>query len=258
MAKKPTEKTRSPSSNAGRATSAAAKLEQAKLAAIKELAYGASHEINNPLANIVTRAQTLLRHEVDPEKRRMLAAIHAQALRAHEMIADLMLFARPPQLARERVLVAAWLQRVVDEARSEAHDREIAASVTLDLPTDPGEIVVEADPVQLTVALRAVLRNSLDALNDAGQIAVSVAVADQLITLAVCDSGSGIPSELLPHVFEPFYSGREAGRGLGFGLAKAWRIITDHGGTIAIADPTAGRTTVEIKLPTQRSAARRG
>jgi signal transduction histidine kinase len=249
MAKKPTNTTRSPSSNAGRATGAAAKLEQAKLAAMKELAYGASHEINNPLANIVTRAQTLLRNEADPEKRRMLAAIHAQALRAHEMIADLMLFARPPQLACEWFEVVPWLERVLDETRSEAHDREIAATITLDLPSDAREVALEADPVQLAVALRGVLRNSLDALNDAGQILVGVKFAEQQIVFTVCDSGQGIPPEVLPHVFEPFYSGREAGRGLGFGLAKAWRIITDHGGTIAIADPTAGRTTVEIALP---------
>ena len=74
------------------------RLEQEKLAALKELAYGAGHEVNNPLANIAARAQTLLEDEVDPERRRKLIAIHRQAMRAHEMIADLMLFARPPQL----------------------------------------------------------------------------------------------------------------------------------------------------------------
>ncbi len=73
------------------------RLEEEKLAALVELAYGASHEINNPLANIATRAQVLLREEPHPERRRMLSAIHAQAMRAHEMIADLMLFARPPR-----------------------------------------------------------------------------------------------------------------------------------------------------------------
>ena len=67
------------------------RLEREKLEALKELAYGASHEINNPLANIAARAQTLLDDEIDPERRRKLLAIHRQALRAHEMIADLML-----------------------------------------------------------------------------------------------------------------------------------------------------------------------
>ena len=67
----------------------AAIVDPEKLAALKELAYGASHEINNPLANIAARAQTLLREEVDLERRRALEAIHAQAMRAHEMISDL-------------------------------------------------------------------------------------------------------------------------------------------------------------------------
>ena len=84
-------------------------LEAAKLDALKELAYGASHEINNPLANIAARAQTLLRDESDPERRRALEAIHQQALRAHEMISDLMLFARPPRLERGPVDVASLL-----------------------------------------------------------------------------------------------------------------------------------------------------
>src|SRR5262245_21085375 len=75
-----------------------ARLEREKLAGLMELAYGAGHEINNPLANIAARAQTLLEDERDPERRRKLQAIHRQAMRAHEMIADLMLFARPPKL----------------------------------------------------------------------------------------------------------------------------------------------------------------
>ncbi|MEX0818839.1 MAG: histidine kinase dimerization/phospho-acceptor domain-containing protein, partial [Pirellulaceae bacterium] len=64
-----------------------------KLASMRELAYGASHEINNPLANISSRAQTLLDDESDPQRRRKLATINSQAFRAHEMIADMMLFA---------------------------------------------------------------------------------------------------------------------------------------------------------------------
>ncbi|MCC7476100.1 MAG: HAMP domain-containing histidine kinase, partial [Pirellulales bacterium] len=70
------------------------RLQHEKLESLKELAYGASHEINNPLANIAARAQTLLADEPQPERRRKLIAIHRQALRAHEMISDLMLFAR--------------------------------------------------------------------------------------------------------------------------------------------------------------------
>src|SRR3954468_20131142 len=76
----------------------AAAVESAKLQALYNFAYGLSHEINNPLANIATRAQTLLAEEKDSERRRRLATIVQQAFKAHEMIADLKLFARPPTL----------------------------------------------------------------------------------------------------------------------------------------------------------------
>ena len=101
-------------------------LEQAKLDALKELAYGASHEINNPLANISARAQTLLRDEPDPERRRALEAIQQQALRAHEMISDLMLFARPPRLARAAGRRRrSCLQQVRAELAAECRRRDV-------------------------------------------------------------------------------------------------------------------------------------
>ena len=74
-----------------------ADLEREKLASLKQFAYGLSHEINNPLTNISMRAQALLASEKDPDRRRALEAINAQAFRAFEMLADLMLFAHPPQ-----------------------------------------------------------------------------------------------------------------------------------------------------------------
>src|SRR6478752_5710914 len=72
-------------------------LEAEKLESLAEFAAGAGHEINNPLAVISGRAQLILRQEKNPERRRELAVINSQALRIHEMIADLMLFARPPR-----------------------------------------------------------------------------------------------------------------------------------------------------------------
>src|SRR5215207_9723877 len=101
------------------------RLERAKLDAMKELAYGASHEINNPLANISARAQTLLRDERDPDRRRALEAINLQALRAHEMISDLMLFARPPLLELQTVDMLALVERVVARSRTDCERRGI-------------------------------------------------------------------------------------------------------------------------------------
>src|SRR5436305_11183742 len=95
-------------------------VESAKLQALYNFAYGLSHEINNPLANISARAQTLLVDEKDPERRRKLATIVQQAFKAHEMIADLMLFARPPAMRPEEVDLAKLAHTVVAEMQEQA------------------------------------------------------------------------------------------------------------------------------------------
>src|SRR5215470_11694072 len=100
-----------------------AAVESAKLAALYNFAYGLSHEINNPLANIATRAQTLLVDERDPERRRKLATINQQAFRAHEMIADLMLFARPPLLQLKPVNLVELCRSIVAELEPSAHEQ---------------------------------------------------------------------------------------------------------------------------------------
>jgi signal transduction histidine kinase len=246
---------------------------------MKELAYGAGHEINNPLANIATRAQTLLHEETDPEKRRKLAAINAQAFRAHEMIADLMLFARPPQLRPERVDLQALFRRIADELAGEAQ----SAGVTIVVQANERPIDVQADPTQLAVALKAICTNAIEAMSQGGRIDLRVARHREgepaepregeapaepetqsavearreprppnhghTIQITIADNGPGIPPDTRAKIFDPFFSGREAGRGLGFGLSKAWRIVTLHGGTIEVRETPGGGATFVITLP---------
>jgi signal transduction histidine kinase len=222
------------------------RLEQAKLDAMKELAYGASHEINNPLANISARAQTLLRDERDPERRRTLEAINQQALRAHEMISDLMLFARPPKLERKHVSLREVIQQAARGLAPECDRRNI----TLQLHLDESLPDCSADQSQLQVALHALLDNALNALGRDGAIDVTLRRTEAgAAQITIADNGSGIAAEIRPHIFDPFYSGREAGRGLGFGLSKAWRIVTQHGGTLEAESPSAGGAAFKITLP---------
>ncbi len=259
-------------------------VETAKLGALKELAYGASHELNNPLANISARAQTLLQEEKDPERRRRLAAINSQAFRAHEMIADMMLFARPPQLVLQSVNLVELLDDLVRRLAEEALQQNT------ELVRVGGDAPIEArvDPVHLRAALRALVINSLEALAEGGRIELSVrrgsaarsarsansgtansgtansgTASSGTIELLVSDNGPGISATVRPHLFDPFYSGREAGRGLGLGLSKCWRIATLHGGRIDVENNTAGETarravacgaTFKISLPQNAEA----
>jgi signal transduction histidine kinase len=222
-----------------------AALEQAKLDALKELAYGASHEINNPLANIAARAQTLLRDEADPERRRALEAIHQQALRAHVLISDLMLFARPPRLERQEVNVQQLLQRLQAELTPECRRREVELFVS----ADPALPAISADPTQLAVALKALLTNALEAVGRSGRIDVTAIESSGQLQMTVHDTGPGIAPAVRPHIFDPFYSGREAGRGLGFGLSKCWRIVTAHSGRVSVGDDDQPGATFVVELP---------
>jgi signal transduction histidine kinase len=224
-------------------------LERLKLDALKELAYGASHEINNPLANIAARAQTLLRDESHPERRRALEAIHQQAIRAHEMISDLMLFARPPALALETVDLGSLLEQVVASVSKGAESREISVQLT---PT-AGVLSIVADPEQLHVAIKAVVTNAIEAIGREGRVDITareeVLVGRKSTVIEIRDNGSGISAEVREHIFDPFYSGREAGRGLGFGLSKCWRIITEHGGDIVVNSAPGQGATFTIYMP---------
>src|SRR5437763_8950892 len=120
-------------------------VEAAKLQALYNFAYGLSHEINNPLANISARAQTLLVDEQDPGRRRKLATIVQQAFKAHEMIADLMLFARPPAMRPQAVDLVKIADTVVAEMQEQAQEQQ-----TRLVRRGAGEpLMATADPTQI-------------------------------------------------------------------------------------------------------------
>jgi hypothetical protein len=230
------------------------RLEREKLESLKELAYGASHEINNPLANIAARAQTLLADEADPERARKLSAIHRQSLRAHEMISDLMLFARPPKLVRKPLDPRPLVQRIVSEQRQLASENNV--EIRCEVGVEPLEVL--ADETQLGVAIQAVLKNALEALPPGGHVWIatrkSTTQAGPSAEITVRDDGPGISDAVRKHLFDPFFSGREAGRGLGFGLSKCWRIVTDHGGQVTVNRSGLGGAEFCILLPALSSA----
>lgn len=220
-------------------------VERAKLAALKEFAYGASHEINNPLANISTRAQALLAEEKHPERRKKLATIAAQAMRAHEMISDLMLFAKPPPLELADLRLADLIGTMVGECAADAAEQKTRLSIHV----EPPDLVLRGDGTQLGAALKALVRNALEALGEGGLVEVHASSDDQQAMLSVTDDGPGIPPQVREHIFDPFYSGREAGRGLGFGLPKCWRIAQMHGGSITVESEPVEGTTFRLVIP---------
>lgn len=224
-------------------------LEREKLAAMKELAYGASHEINNPLANISSRAQILLRDETDPGRRKALAAINRQAFRAHEMIADMMLFAKPPSLQLESTAWDDWIDQLTCALADEVGDLTLVVE-----HEDAFDLELMIDPIQLEAAVRAIFKNAVEVSGERGEIRVRTQLlrlrsgAIHSLVIEVQDSGPGMTDRVRRHLFDPFFSGREAGRGLGFGLSKAWRIAELHGGQVLV-DSQPGSTSVSLVVP---------
>jgi signal transduction histidine kinase len=212
------------------------RLQQTKLGALKQLAYGLSHEINNPLANISTRAQQLQRGEEDPARAATLQRIIDQVYRAHEMIADLMFYAHPPQPSLAACDLGEVLIAVSNSFAEEAERQAIRMEVT----TPPQGVHATVDHQMIAEAVRALIRNAVDAIGCQGTIVISLVRESNRILIHIADSGPGLSDHARKHAFDPYFSGREAGRGLGLGLCRAYRIAKLHRGDIRLAGGPTG------------------
>ena len=215
--------------------------EKRKNAAAKQLAYGLSHEINNPLANISARAQQLSRDEADPQRVQSLQQIVQQVYRAHEMIAGLMFYANPPDVIPKRV----DLNTLVDEAAKEFQSVVADVDIRLLAESLDSPAMAQVDRSMILEAIRILVRNSIEAIGFGGTVVISLeSVTDELgdpqWLIHIADSGPGLSAEASKHAFDPFYCGREAGRGLGLGLCRAYRVAKLHDATIRLSGGLAG------------------
>ena len=216
-----------------------------RLESLAEFAAGAGHEINNPLATIVGRVQQLLRGESDPVRRQALLTIGAQAYRVRDMIGDVMLFARPPEPERRDCLLTA----LVEQVRQQWTAGDELSSIPLVVGDVPA-VALNVDPTQFAVVLHELLRNAREASVGRGtEIRLRGEVTGQSVMVVIEDDGQGFSDEARRHAFDPFYSARQAGRGLGFGLCKVWRIVAGHGGRVEIDSTPAGPTRVTTWWP---------
>lgn len=219
-----------------------------KLEALGEYAAGAGHEINNPVATIAGRVRGLLQRETDHERRRQLQSIGGQALRIRDMIGDTMLFARPPQPHPERYDLQSILPEIVAPLQTDFETRRADFQWEIE-----DSVPIFADRTQLAVVITELLRNSLDWLNETGRIhlqgGAEKSPAGPLAKVVIDDDGESFTEEQRPHLFDPFFSGRQAGRGLGFGLSKCWRIVSNHHGTLDIASRPEQGTRITVTWP---------
>ncbi len=208
-----------------------------RLAALIEFAAAAGHEINNPLAVILGRAQLLLNREKDEAKRQSLETIAGQAMRIRDMIGDIMLFADPPPPSRQMIDVSHVIPKLVEKVTGalQHQSNRVLPQLSIDLPE---QLELNADVNQFQIVISELLRNALHPSTEASQVLLRIddEPDDSSVVITVRDNGRGLTEQEAAHLFDPFYSGRQAGRGLGFGLCKVWRIVKMHQGTIAVED----------------------
>jgi signal transduction histidine kinase len=217
-----------------------------RLATAGELAAGMAHEIRNPLAAIVN-ATALLDDETGltaDERATTLAAIRTEARRLNRILSDFLHFARPQEARR----VPGDIRQVVEHVSGLIRDgRSRASRVDVKVAFDPAVPRFAFDRDQLTQVLWNVALNGVEAMNGRGRLSLEVARQNGDIVLAVSDTGPGIPGERLAHVFEPFYSGKPSGSGLGLTIAE--RIMAAHGGRIEIDSEVGRGTRVSLLFP---------
>jgi signal transduction histidine kinase len=247
------------------------RLQEQKLTALAEFAAGAGHEINNPLAVISGQAQYLLKKlqsaecrlplgpedcvPVGPQPSAMcgsLETIVAQAQRIHHVLRDLMQFARPPQPCKEHVDLTVLVREAAVSVQELAEQRR----VRLIFPDVDTPLYVIADPGQVRTTLACLLRNAVEAAPSEpecdGWASIRLAPpCDGWIEVVVEDSGPGPTEPQREHLFDPFFSGRAAGRGRGLGLPTAWRLARQHGGDVRFNRPAGGPTRFLLTLPYQ-------
>ncbi len=220
--------------------------EAERLATTGELAAGMAHEIRNPLAAIVNATALLTDEEaLTPEERATtLAAIRTEARRLNRILSDFLRFARPQEAQRTPGDIREVVQHVSALIRE---DRARAPRVEVKVAVDPSVPRFAFDRDQVTQVLWNVALNGVEAMNGRGRLLLEVARQNGDVALAVSDTGPGIPPETLAHVFEPFYSGKPNGSGLGLTIAE--RIIAAHGGRIEIDSAPGRGTRVTLRFP---------
>jgi len=222
-------------------------IEAEKMVSLGRIVAGVAHALNNPLAVISGYAQVLLDSDVAPEMRTELERIDRGARRAAQIVRELLAFARQQPIVPSTIDIESLVRDVLE--RHDAALRE--AGIEPQVEIEQGLPHIRGDRLQLEQVLGQLIANARRAIAarpGAGKLTVGARFRER-VQLAVTDDGSGIPTDLLDKVFEPFLTTQEVGQGMGLGLSMCYGVVCAHGGRIwAANNPTVGAS-FYVELP---------
>jgi two-component system, NtrC family, sensor kinase len=232
-----------------------------KMATVGKMAAVVAHEINNPLAGILTYAK-LLRKWVDrgemkgdklKEAGECLDLIGGESRRCGEIVRNLLTFSRTAPMNLETVDV----NMIVDRAVRLVHHQLELDGIELQLHVDDTLPKVHCDSAHIEQVLLALIMNAIDAMPHGGNLWLRTGMsrAGDGVELEVRDDGIGISPEVLPHIFEPFQTTKESGHGVGLGLAISHSIIERHQGRIEVDSQLGKGTVFKVVLPVDPAVA---
>ncbi len=240
--------------------------QQARLAALGQLAGGIAHDFNNILTTLIGLAQLNLGAPgISPELRADLEQIVQQGQRAAHLVRQILDFGRRSISQKAALRLDSFLRDLIRLLR-----RTIPETIAIQTDFPPGDYTLFADSTQIQQLIMNLVSNSCDAMPDGGRLTFRLRrmTTDaallarypmmrpgQYVHLQVADTGHGMSAEVLTHAFEPFFTTKDVGKGTGLGLAQAYGIVKQHDGYIFLDSQEGVGTEVHIYLPAQHEQA---
>ncbi len=215
-----------------------------KLAATGRLVRTLAHEVRNPINNINLASEHLRSLSLPEESSLYLDIVNRNSNRINELIKELLNSSRPSEMQMKE----STLQSVIDEIVNISEDRMHLKHINLQVDYPKDLIVVFCDAEKLVLALLNILVNAVEAIeHDKGEISITLKKDTEQVFVEITDNGNGISEEKLPRLFEPYYTSKR--NGIGLGLASTLNIIQAHGGAIEVNSKVERFTTFNISLP---------
>jgi PAS domain S-box-containing protein len=218
-----------------------------RLAAMGAMIGGVAHELNNPLTSILGVSELLQDSQTTDAARKQIGILQQQARRAAEIVHNLTYFATPPTPGKTPVNMADIVERTLN-----LHSYSLRKnSITVDFLRAPTQPVVKADPHQLMQVFLNLILNAEQAIRetrDRGTLRIRLGNRGEAVWASFQDDGPGIPADVLPSIFDPFYTTKRPGRGTGLGLSICKSVMKEHNGTIEAANAPGGGAVFTVTM----------